>query len=458
MRHTVLLALVSSTAMIALVSCKPQPQAVVPLTAAPSAIWPAPDFTLEDYSGTKITRSNLAGQIVVLEWTNPDCCFCQRHAQSQTFKNLAEKYRPRGVVWMAIDSNIAMNHKSNADWAKQHKLPYPVLDDRKGRVARLFNVQTTPTVVIIDRDENIAYCGAVDNDPAGANPQAINYVDKALRELLNDKAVAIASTSSYGCKVRFDADYTPLAVSLPPAEKDKSTAASTPLLTKATSRPAASSTSTKPGAGYAFQGARPSTAPTEKFAHGSVSTKPGTPAARAPATVPVASTAQPPLAIAQAASAPSIPQAARLKSSSFKDAPRIAAAKPAANSSADPSSPVAQLVPRTDKPLPIAQPTTLPAPLPADGPVVVKPNPPPTAASSPVVVAAARETPAPVTLPAATQPAKLPASQPIAASNERFRDAVAPVSASEIRFSSFKSARMKQMEPTSLPVNAKSVK
>ncbi len=39
----------------------------------------APDFTLKDETGAQHSLSQYRGQVVVLEWTNPECPFVQRH-------------------------------------------------------------------------------------------------------------------------------------------------------------------------------------------------------------------------------------------------------------------------------------------------------------------------------------------------------------------------------------------
>lgn len=187
-----------------------------PRGPAPAAIWPAPDFSLEDPDGNKVNRSQYAGKIVVLEWVNPDCDFTQRLAKAGTVKALAEKYRAKGVVWLAIDSNTAMTRQDNQNWVQKNGLPYPVLDDHRGRAARLFGVKYTPEFVIIDANEFIAYQGALDDNPAcDAAVPSVNYVQQALDDLLAGRRVALPQVASYGSEVRYTTDYTPVA-SYPP--------------------------------------------------------------------------------------------------------------------------------------------------------------------------------------------------------------------------------------------------
>jgi len=84
----------------------------------------APDFTLKDQDGKKVSLSDLKGKVVVLEWFNPDCPFVKRHhVTKSTMIDLAGKYAGKGVIWMAVNSTHYMdaqaNRKWRADWSQQ---------------------------------------------------------------------------------------------------------------------------------------------------------------------------------------------------------------------------------------------------------------------------------------------------------------------------------------------------
>ncbi|RMG56448.1 MAG: thioredoxin family protein [Acidobacteria bacterium] len=165
---------------------------------------PAPTFTLEDQNGRPVSLSDFTGKIVVLEWVNPDCPFVQRHYRAGTMKRLAEKYQSKGVVWLAINSTYYMGKEDNRRWIEKYKLPYPILDDHTGRVGRLYGAKTTPHMFIIDTSGKLVYQGGIDDDPRGAkNGGALNYVERALDELLAGKPVSISQSKPYGCSVKY---------------------------------------------------------------------------------------------------------------------------------------------------------------------------------------------------------------------------------------------------------------
>ncbi|HEX4124156.1 MAG TPA: redoxin domain-containing protein [Tepidisphaeraceae bacterium] len=178
----------------------------VTLFAAGSAALgtPAPSFSLVDQNGKTVSLADFKGKVVVLEWTNPQCPFVQRHYREKTMTTLASDFAPKGVVWIAINSSSGDTTATNLDWAKQNDVTYPILDDSKGTVGHEYNAKSTPDMFIINTDGNIVYSGAIDNDPDGDKGAArVNYVKQALDEVLAGKTVSVPETKSYGCHVRY---------------------------------------------------------------------------------------------------------------------------------------------------------------------------------------------------------------------------------------------------------------
>jgi hypothetical protein len=91
----------------------------------------APDFEIGSFDGRTIKLADYKNSIVVLEWLNTECPFVQYHYdKAGTMINLAKKYKDKNVVWLAVNSTSQSTVEANRDFAKKHKLPYPILDDR----------------------------------------------------------------------------------------------------------------------------------------------------------------------------------------------------------------------------------------------------------------------------------------------------------------------------------------
>jgi peroxiredoxin len=167
----------------------------------------APELSLPNYDGKKVSLSDYEGKVVVLEWFNFECPFVKYHYDGKTTMiDLARKYADEGVVWLAVNSSHHISPEENKGFAESHKVPYPILDDRPGKAGRAYGAVTTPHMFIVDVDGAIAYNGAIDNAPRGKleeGQKLVNYVDKALGELLAGKPVSEPKTKPYGCSVKY---------------------------------------------------------------------------------------------------------------------------------------------------------------------------------------------------------------------------------------------------------------
>lgn len=161
----------------------------------------APTFTLTNHHGEDVSLSDFAGKVVVLEWTNPDCPFVQRHYKEGTMVNLAKEFADEDVVWLAVNSTNYFDTAKNDEWAHSQKLPYAVLNDAGGTVGHMYGAKTTPHMFVIAADGTLAYEGAIDDGPRG--DASVNYVEAAVSSLLHGEAVAVSETKSYGCSVKY---------------------------------------------------------------------------------------------------------------------------------------------------------------------------------------------------------------------------------------------------------------
>jgi peroxiredoxin len=173
----------------------------------PAAGKTAPAFTLNSFDGKAISLSGYKGKIVVLEWVNPECPYVRYHYEKKnTMIELAAKYKADDVVWLAVNSTSHFTAAKDKEFAEKHNLDYPVLSDSSGVVGKAYGAKTTPHIFIIDSKGNIAYDGGIDNAPLGIPPAgkaAINYVDKALTELIGGNAVSTPKATPYGCSVKY---------------------------------------------------------------------------------------------------------------------------------------------------------------------------------------------------------------------------------------------------------------
>src|SRR5580704_12305507 len=174
----------------------------VPPAASARPGQPAPSFSAPD----------IAGKIVVLEWTNDGCPFVGKHYDSGNMQALQQKYTAGGVVWLTVASSAPgeQGHvtpaEAKADLARWHATPTDFLLDPDGIVGRLYDARATPHMVVIDRGGHVVYMGAIDDTPSTRLADvktAHNYVTAALDAIATGQPVAVASTRAYGCSIKY---------------------------------------------------------------------------------------------------------------------------------------------------------------------------------------------------------------------------------------------------------------
>jgi peroxiredoxin len=172
----------------------------------------APEFSLPASNGKTIDLSHYKGKLVVLEWFNHGCPFVKKHYDSGNMQTLQKEYTAKGVIWLSICSSaqgkqgFGTDAEHNAELKEYKAAPTAVLMDSDGKVGRLYGAKTTPHMFIINKKGVLVYAGAIDDHPDTDKDSikvAKNFVKEGLDELLGGKAVAQASTKSYGCSVKY---------------------------------------------------------------------------------------------------------------------------------------------------------------------------------------------------------------------------------------------------------------
>jgi hypothetical protein len=187
-------------------------EAVANALREPTVGSPAPAFTLTDTRGKQHNLSDFKGKYVVLEWVNFGCPFVKKHYGSGNMQATQKKAVDKGVVWLSVCSSAEgkQGHLAAADWnaeiADRKMASTAVLLDESGAVGKTYGAKTTPHMYIVNPDGVLIYKGAIDDKPSTSTddiPGARNYVLAALDESMAGKPVSMASTTPYGCSVKY---------------------------------------------------------------------------------------------------------------------------------------------------------------------------------------------------------------------------------------------------------------
>ncbi|HUT88322.1 MAG TPA: thioredoxin family protein [Thermoguttaceae bacterium] len=166
---------------------------------------PAPDWS--GIIGIDDKEHGLAdckkAKIVVMVFTCNHCPVAI--AYEDRLVALQKDYKKKGVQLIAVNVN---NLKADTlepmkVRAKEKEFNFPYLYDPTQKMGRDYGAKVTPHVFVLDKDREIAYVGAVDdnNNPKKAEKQ---HLRDALDALLAGEKPATAETTPRGCSVKYE--------------------------------------------------------------------------------------------------------------------------------------------------------------------------------------------------------------------------------------------------------------
>jgi peroxiredoxin len=156
-----------------------------------------PDFQLKDTTGQLHTLKSHAGQIIVLVFWSYKCPVVL--AENERFIALQAKYAGKGITVLGVDSNSNETVEEISRNAANLKVAFSILIDADKVLANNLGATHTPDIFVIDRNGEVRYQGAFDNNKKEGSKGRELYVENAVDDLLAGKSVRIAETKAFGC-------------------------------------------------------------------------------------------------------------------------------------------------------------------------------------------------------------------------------------------------------------------
>jgi peroxiredoxin len=127
--------------------------ALTPGAAATSATPLAPDFTLRGADGRNVRLDELRGQVVLVNFWATWCGPCRE--EMPRLDALYRKYRKSGFVLLGV--NVDDDPRTALATAAKLDVSFPVLLDTDKKVSRLYDLNTMPSTIVIDRDGKMRF-------------------------------------------------------------------------------------------------------------------------------------------------------------------------------------------------------------------------------------------------------------------------------------------------------------
>jgi peroxiredoxin len=114
---------------------------------------PAPDFTLNDIKGNKVSLSDFKGENIILNFWATWCGYCKM--QLPYIETVYEKYSNSGMTVIAVNAREPADQA--AKYVEQEGYTFHVLLDPNGTVYQLYCVPALPATLFINSNGIIKY-------------------------------------------------------------------------------------------------------------------------------------------------------------------------------------------------------------------------------------------------------------------------------------------------------------
>lgn len=169
---------------------------------------PAPDFALLDPQGQRHALPDFhAAKALVVMFICNHCPFV-KHVAAEIAR-VAQDYQPRGVAFVAIQSNDAEQYPDDAparmaDEIKLRGYTFPYVSDPTQAVAKAYRAACTPDFFVFAADRRLVYRGQLDaSRPDNGQPVTGADLRAALDAVLAGQPVAAEQLPSLGCNIKW---------------------------------------------------------------------------------------------------------------------------------------------------------------------------------------------------------------------------------------------------------------
>jgi thiol-disulfide isomerase/thioredoxin len=169
----------------------------------------APSFTLPDVvSNQEVSLEALKSDVATVIMFICNHCPYVKHVQKQLVQ-LANDYLPKGVAFIAINSNDAVQYPEDGPdnmkkVAEEFQYPFPYLYDETQKVAKDYQAACTPDFYIFDGKLSCVYRGQLDDSrPGNGLPVTGSYIRAALDSILNNEPIQVQQKPSIGCNIKW---------------------------------------------------------------------------------------------------------------------------------------------------------------------------------------------------------------------------------------------------------------
>jgi thiol-disulfide isomerase/thioredoxin len=127
-------------------------RAVLCAFAADETGQPAPRFRAKTTGGNQFNNASVKGKVVLFEFWTSWCKYCETEAS--LVDDVAKEFADKGLIVLAVD--VLEPDQKVKKYLAEHPRSVPIVLTKDTNLAAMYNAQSYPIYVVIDRDGNIA--------------------------------------------------------------------------------------------------------------------------------------------------------------------------------------------------------------------------------------------------------------------------------------------------------------
>ena len=167
----------------------------------------APTFALPGTDGRTWRLDDFRdARILVVFFTCNHCPYVL--GSDESTRAVAEKYGPRGVAFVGINSNSEQTHEEDdfphmVSRMEEKKFPWKYLRDQSQATARAYGALRTPHFFVFDAERRLLYTGRALDNPKEPSRSTSRDLEAALEDALAGRPVSIPLTNPIGCNLKW---------------------------------------------------------------------------------------------------------------------------------------------------------------------------------------------------------------------------------------------------------------
>lgn len=113
---------------------------------------PAPRFRAKTTTGEQFNNASVKGKVLLFEFWTTWCKYCE--GEAEIVDDIAKEFADKGLIVLAVD--VLEPDQRVKKYLADHPRSVPVVLTKDTNLAAMYNAQSYPIYVVIDRDGNIA--------------------------------------------------------------------------------------------------------------------------------------------------------------------------------------------------------------------------------------------------------------------------------------------------------------